>query len=528
MPTPLRVLILEDRPVDAELMALELLRAGFAPEWRCVSTESDYLAALDTPIDVILADFRLPGFTALEAFRHTQERNLDLPFIIVTGSLGDEMAAQCIKQGITDYLLKDRMSRLGPAVANALEQKQLRGQRKRAEAQREAVNKISLAVIDSFSLQETVQRILQILCESLRWEWSAVWRVDKEAGVLRCMDCWHTPSTVVPEFEAMSRSVTFPPGIGLPGRVWASGQPAFIPDIAADKNFPRAPAAVPNGMRAAFAFPIHHTGGILGVMEFFSRETRLVSVDDFALVTTIDSVIGQQMERALVHENLKESHEQLRALAKRLLEVQEEERRLLARELHDEVGQQITAIKLNLQLLQASPDPARAAARFKDSIGIADHLLTLVRARSLDLRPPLLDELGLGPALESFVRVQTRRAGLALDLAIEPNAPRLPAPLEIAAFRVVQESLTNVIRHAQATRVAVAMQHTRESVALTVRDDGRGFDMQAMLARAKAGEHAGLMGLRERANLFSGDFAIESAPGRGTEVRVTFPLEPAS
>ena len=234
-----------------------------------------------------------------------------------------------------------------------------------------------------------------------------------------------------------------------------------------------------------------------------------------------------EAERNLLHMHLQESHDQLRVLARRLLEVQEDERRLLARELHDEIGQQMTAIKLNLQLLQTSTDPTRATARFQDSIGIVDHLLALVRARSLDLRPPLLDELGLGPALESFVRVLTRRAGLALDLAIEPNAPRLPAPLEIAAFRVVQESLTNLIRHAQATRVAVAVQHTRESITLTVRDNGRGFDMQAMQVRARAGEHAGLMGLRERIRLFGGHFAIETAPGRGTEIRVTFPLEPA-
>jgi PAS domain S-box-containing protein len=259
-------------------------------------------------------------------------------------------------------------------------------------------------------------------------------------------------------------------------------------------------------------------------LQLFSAASPPVFV---AIILDITERKLAEAERNLLHKRLQESHDQLRVLARRLLEVQEEERRLLARELHDEIGQQMTAIKLNLQLLQTSADPARAATRFKDSVGIVDHLLTLVRARSLNLRPPLLDELGLGPALESFVRIQTRRAGLALDLAIEPNAPRLPAPLEIAAFRVVQESLTNVIRHAQATRVAVAMQHTRESVALTVRDDGRGFDMQAMQVRAKAGEHAGLMGLRERVNLFNGDFAIESAPGRGTEVRVTFPLEPA-
>ena len=139
MPTPLRVLILEDRPADAELIVHELCKAGFAPEWYCVSTESDFLAALDTPIDVILADFRLPSFTALEALRHLKERNLGIPFIIVTGTLGDEMAAECIKQGATDYLLKDRLARLGPAVTQALTGKRLRAERNHTGVQLHAL-----------------------------------------------------------------------------------------------------------------------------------------------------------------------------------------------------------------------------------------------------------------------------------------------------------------------------------------------------------------------------------------------------
>lgn len=121
MPTPLRVLILEDRPADCDLMLHELRRGGFDPVWHHVETEQDYLARLDPTLDVILADYALPGFDAVRALRHLKAQGLDIPFIVISGTIGDEQAAAVMKEGATDYVLKDRMARLGHAVASALE-----------------------------------------------------------------------------------------------------------------------------------------------------------------------------------------------------------------------------------------------------------------------------------------------------------------------------------------------------------------------------------------------------------------------
>jgi PAS domain S-box-containing protein len=133
MATPLSVLILEDRPADAELILHELRRAGFNPNWQRVETEADYLTRLHTNLDVILADYSLPQFDALRALQLLQERGLDMPFIIVSGSIDEELAVFAMKQGAADYLLKDRLARLGQAVAQALEQKQLREAKRQAE-----------------------------------------------------------------------------------------------------------------------------------------------------------------------------------------------------------------------------------------------------------------------------------------------------------------------------------------------------------------------------------------------------------
>jgi len=133
MSTPLRVLILEDNPADAELMVLELRRAGFEPEGQRVESESDYRACLIPDLDVILADYSLPQFDAPRALHLLQESTLDIPLIVVTGAVGEEVAVGCIKQGAADYLLKDRLARLGQAVTHALEQKRLRAEKARAE-----------------------------------------------------------------------------------------------------------------------------------------------------------------------------------------------------------------------------------------------------------------------------------------------------------------------------------------------------------------------------------------------------------
>lgn len=135
MAIPLRVLIVENQPADAELAAHELRRAGFDPDWRRVETEAEYLANLDPGLDVILADYSLPRFDALQALKALPGRNLDIPLIVVTGALGDEKVAECMKRGAADYLLKDRLARLGPAVARLLALRRLREERRRATNQ---------------------------------------------------------------------------------------------------------------------------------------------------------------------------------------------------------------------------------------------------------------------------------------------------------------------------------------------------------------------------------------------------------
>jgi PAS domain S-box-containing protein len=142
------------------------------------------------------------------------------------------------------------------------------------------------------------------MCEALRWDYGALWNVDSGANALRCVEAWHLPSVSVPEFEAASRSTVFTRGVGLPGRVWASGEPAWIPDVVGDANFPRAAIARREGLHAAFALPILTRHQVSGVMEFFSREIREPDEDLLKMLTQVGAHIGQFMERKRAEEDL--------------------------------------------------------------------------------------------------------------------------------------------------------------------------------------------------------------------------------
>ncbi len=219
---------------------------------------------------------------------------------------------------------------------------------------------------------------------------------------------------------------------------------------------------------------------------------------------------------------VRRSRERLEALSQRLLKVQENERRLIARELHDQIGQALTAVKLNLESLRSG----RRAKAFPldESVAIVEQLMEAVRSMSLELRPSALDDLGLAAALRWYADRQARRAGFSVRVRTQLPAERLASDLETACFRVAQEAITNVARHAGAKRVEVDARAEDGTLDLTVRDDGSGFDVAAVRGGTTAEGSIGLDGMEERVHLLGGDFRIDSQPGTGTTVWARFPL----
>ena len=213
-----------------------------------------------------------------------------------------------------------------------------------------------------------------------------------------------------------------------------------------------------------------------------------------------------------------------RTLAQRLFDVQEAERRAVAQDLHDEIGQVLTALKLNLQQVQRDGQGTGSSMELNESIEISDQLLARVRSLALDLRPSLLDDLGLVPALRWYATRQAERAGWALQLCVDETPLILTGSRNIACFRVVQEAMTNIARHAKAKSVSLSLAVASEEVRVVVQDDGCGFDVAAMRVRAQQGLSLGMLGMEERVSLVGGTMTIQSTIGQGTSLMFSVPL----
>jgi PAS domain S-box-containing protein len=254
-----------------------------------------------------------------------------------------------------------------------------------------------------------------------------------------------------------------------------------------------------------------------GSIHWLSVNSTALFADDsprpYAVLTTFFDISGLKgAEQAL-----RAHAEQLRHLSHRLFEVEESERRRLARELHDRIGANLTALSLNLRLVRSEWE--KTSTRLDDSEKLLDSTAQLVRDVLTDMRPPGLDELGLLAALREHAEQVARRSGLALQvLGAEPR-PRLPPATEIALFRVVQEALTNIVKHAHAGAVTISLRPEPGLVTLTVADDGTGFDGEARAMAAGMG----MASMRERAEAVGARARVESAPGRGTRVIVEVP-----
>ena len=332
---PLTALVIEDDLLDFEILEHGLRSAGYRPDCRRVDTEADFVAQLKPGIDVILSDYRLPGWNALRALELFRASRLDIPFIVVSGAISEELAVECIKQGASDYLLKDRLGRLGPAIARAIE------------------------------------------------------------------------------------------------------------DLA---------------------------------------ERRLVA-----------------------------------SLSTRLLKAQEEERKNIARELHDHLGQGMAVLLMELHNLEAKlATEVSARAALSRIVEMVQGHEAIVRDMGLLLRPYMLDDLGLGPALKWQAREVSRRTGMQVTVDADDGCNQLSDDYRTCIFRVVQETLHNAARHAKAANAHVTVRQGPSQVRVEIQDDGCGFDI-----RYKKG--MGLLGMEERARHLGGVCQFDSEPGRGARILVLLP-----
>ncbi len=319
-----------------------------------------------------------------------------------------------------------------------------------------------------------------------------------------------------------------PEGQGATGRAIASREPQITPDIFTDpRTSPWRAAALAEGIRTSAAFPLLGHEQALGALSVFSEQSGFFTPERVAFFAAYARIAAAAIENARLYQRIHDTAGELRQLSRKLFMAQESERRHIARELHDEIGQLLTVIKFDLQGSLRKPGVEGIAPALLESIDTIDQLVGRVRDLSLNLRPSMLDDLGLVPALRWYVQRQAKHLGLAIELQLPTSARRLPSEIETACFRIVQEALTNAARHAQATQVDVVLAINEQDAELTVHDNGAGFDVAAAHQRAIAGGGFGLLGMQERAQLVGGELRITSAPQQGTVIQAQFPLPTA-
>jgi signal transduction histidine kinase/putative methionine-R-sulfoxide reductase with GAF domain len=276
-------------------------------------------------------------------------------------------------------------------------------------------------------------------------------------------------------------------------------------------------------LKSAMSAPLIVRGKLIGTITVAALERRQFTDDELDLLRMVVDRVAPAIERGHLLEQIRASGKRLEQLSRRLLTVQEEERRRIAVELHDQLGQIYTAAKIKLDSVQRVLGDNGLAAQVGDAIEIVESAAGTVRDLALELRPAMLDDLGLAAALRWYADRFAGQTGLRVHLAID-EFPGLDPALATVCFRVAQESLTNAARHAHARNVWLDVHSSRGRVQLSVRDDGVGFSVAIARARAVRGESLGLLGMEERVSYTQGTLQVQSTPGAGTTITASVPL----
>jgi signal transduction histidine kinase len=319
--------------------------------------------------------------------------------------------------------------------------------------------------------------------------------------------------------SGLGRSATLLPGTGsLAGYALLTRSPVVSENLADETRFSVSPIAREHGALSAAGVIIGDPDRAFGALvAYTTRRIRRFSEDDVHFLQSVANVLATAVLR-------KREEETRRLLLERVFEAQEEERRRIARELHDEAGQQLTSLLVRLRALdRVARRQARAEVRsMREGVSrLMDDLGRLARG----LNPSVLDDLGLPTALRRHAEEEGRVLGLQIQVRVDGlRTVRLPRPVETSLYRIAQEALANVGRHARARHVAIRLRRDAARVGLTVSDDGVGFDVSGTLESAVAG-HLGLHGILERASLMGGAATIDSRLGHGTTIDVRIPLD---
>lgn len=479
----LKILHLEDLPGDAEFVDRQLRKSDLSFDKIIVDTKDKFIEALDNFIpDIILSDHSLPAFNSLEALKIINQKGLNIPFILITATVSEEFAVSIMQEGATDYILKDRLQRLPNAIVSAIEKQKLDTEQRK--------------IIENVMANEALMKEAERLAHFGSWEYNLETKTMIFSDEMyRILD--YEQHEITPTRSAVLK------------KVHPHDQQLFkdmLEKIYDGKT---------NIHELIFRIVDNNNN-----IKFLRSEVMVLKRADGAIYKINgfcqDITDIKNKERELIA-----SSENLRELALHLQNIREEERAAIAREIHDALGQELTAIKIDMAWLLKNIDDSYPALKEKAAAVIELINISIVSVRKIatQLRPNVLDDLGLNAALNWQSEEFEKRTGIKVNFSADCDLADTKN-YAIAIFRIYQESLTNIARHAQATVVDAFLKHTENTLYLTIYDNGKGFDINSIATKRTLG----LLGMKERTTMMGGTYNITSTPGEGTKVSVTMPL----
>jgi len=479
MATPLRLLILEDSENDADLIVRQFRRSGYDVTFERVQTPEGMRAALDKGgWQAIIADYDMPEFTGLDGLKILHEDGSDIPFILVSGRAGEDIAVEAMKMGAHDHFTKDNLTGLMTAVERELRDARMRPERSQAGdlLRRQAL------------IYETIHEAVVITdTEGVVIGWNPA--AERMFGYTQSEMFGNTPAVIYR----------------------AESAPVIASRIAAD--------AVLNG-RWAGEIDVVAKDGTERVCEVVVVPLRGTRGDVSATV----GVYRDITDRKRTEKELLARQRQLQALAARLSLAEERERRRIADQLHDSVAQNLAFAKMQLGALRSELSSDEALSHLDKAGQSIDEAIGDTRCLIRELSPSLLYQVGLGEALEQLCEGHAERHGISCECRNEAGTIDTKEAVRIVLYQAVRELLTNAAKHARANKVTVLLQCREGNIRIIVEDDGVGFDAsEAALLPDESGGF-GLFSIRERLSRMGGRLVIESEPRRGTRATLVVPL----
>ncbi|MEO7984640.1 MAG: histidine kinase [Bacteroidota bacterium] len=475
----LKLLLLEDDLADAELIQKLLKRAGMEFSAVVASDEGEFLEALEANgYHAVLADNALPQYSSMEALELIRATNPHVAFILVTGTVSEEFAVNIIQQGADDYILKTNLTRLPAAITNAIEKKRIKREKEVAERETGKEKELSISIINSLPG-------IFYLCDSegkfLRWNKNFERISGYNSAEIKKMTTEYFFTTQDKEYFSRFMKKSFATGHGETEAFFTTRDTRKIP-------------------------------------YYFTSMAISYEDTECLICVGLDISAGKESEKQLQLLN-----GELHRISAHLENIREKEQARIAREIHDQLGQQLTGLKMDLAWLQRRLDndekPEVLTEKLRQMSGMLDETVTTVRKVAADLRPSILDDFGLIEALDWQSREFEKRSGIPVSFWTSEEKNELTPAMSIGLFRIYQEVLTNVARHAEANSIKTSLEFLPGQLFLTIADDGKGFD-PAIPTRS-----LGLLGMKERAYMFGGTIKIESEPGKGTTILISVPLD---